>query len=128
MHGLEIATGLRGARAIKQVEQPAGVTAGDQRPVTVALYHRFVDQKAEIHPVLRVETRKAQRVVVQQVLAGPGTDDAGSLQLLALTKRTVLKLFGTRAQEVEAYVATRRLSYEQLQDVVWMVDYYNTLH
>jgi len=115
----------RGADANREFVEV--LTADAQAPVMVALYHTFVDLPAEIHPILRVEIRKAQREVVQTVWAGPGQDSAGPLQQLTLAKRPVLKLFGARAKEVEAYATAKNLSYEQVQDVVWLADYYNSL-
>ncbi|PJJ53049.1 hypothetical protein [Hymenobacter chitinivorans] len=101
------------------------LTAEAAGPITIAFHHVFVDQPADIHPVLQVEIRKARRVVIQEVLAGAGP--AAPLQPLSLAKRNVLKLFGSRAKEVETYATSNNLQYEQVQDVVRLADYYNSL-
>ncbi len=49
------------------------------------------------------------------------------LQEFELTPKAVVKLFGSRAREVQEYAATKKWSYSNLQDVIWMTDYYNQL-
>lgn len=47
------------------------------------------------------------------------------LRAIALNRKEVLRLFGTRAPRVEAYAAKERLRYTNLFQVLRMVEYYN---
>ena len=50
-----------------------------------------------------------------------------NLTEFTMGRKPVLKLFGDRAAEVEQYATSKGWSYENLEHVVWMADYYNKL-
>ncbi|MCC2548882.1 hypothetical protein LJY25_20705 [Hymenobacter sp. BT175] len=113
-------TGSSSGRAFVEIftEQPDG-------PLVLALAHRFVDKPAEMHPILRVETQKARREIGQLLLAGPGQDAQGALRPLELNERSVLKLFGPASAQLREYAAKNSLRYEELADVMKLVNEYN---
>jgi hypothetical protein len=63
--------------------------------------------------------------LTQLLVAGPGTGSTEPLRPLELTQAAVLRLCGSRADEVRSFVAARHLRYEQPADVAKMLDYYN---
>jgi hypothetical protein len=63
--------------------------------------------------------------LTQVLVAGPGTASAEPLRPLELTQAAVLRLCGSRADEVRTLAATRHLRYELPADVAKMLDYYN---
>jgi len=63
--------------------------------------------------------------LMQVLVAGPGTAATEPLRPLELTQAAVLRLCGSRADEVRSFAAIRHLRYEQAADVAKMFDYYN---
>ena len=63
--------------------------------------------------------------LMQVLVAGPGTAAAEPLRPLELTQAAVLRLCGSRADEVRTFATTHHLRYEQAADVAKMFDYYN---
>jgi hypothetical protein len=63
--------------------------------------------------------------LTQVLVAGPGTASTEPLRPLELTQAAVLRLCGSRADEVRTFASIRHLRYEQPTDVARMLDYYN---
>lgn len=63
--------------------------------------------------------------LTQVLVAGPGTAATEPLRPLELTQAAVLRLCGSRADEVRSFASIRHLRYEQASDVAKMLDYYN---
>jgi hypothetical protein len=63
--------------------------------------------------------------LMQVLVAGSGTAAAEPLRPLELTQAAVLRLCGSRADEVRNFASTRHLRYEQAAEVAKMLDYYN---
>jgi hypothetical protein len=63
--------------------------------------------------------------LTQVLVAGPGTAATEPLRPLELTQAAVLRLCGSRADEVRSFASTRHLRYEQAADVAKLLDYYN---
>jgi hypothetical protein len=63
--------------------------------------------------------------LTQVLVAGPGTAATEPLRPLELTQAAVLRLCGSRADEVRSFASTRHLRYEQVSDVAKILDYYN---
>lgn len=63
--------------------------------------------------------------LAQVLVAGPGTAATEPLRPLELAQAAVLRLCGSRADEVRSFASARHLRYEQASDVAKMLDYYN---
>jgi hypothetical protein len=63
--------------------------------------------------------------LTQVLVAGPGTATTEPLRPLELTQAAVLRLCGSRAEEVRSFATARHLRYEQVTDVAKLLDYYN---
>ena len=103
------------------------LTATDTAPLVLGVQHTYRHTDAEIHPVLRTETKKKLTEITQTVVAGPGGDGNQELRPLTLNERAVLRLFGPRAPQVAQYAARENLGYTDLAQVLRMVEYYNSL-
>ena len=102
------------------------LTAGDKPPLVLAVQYYFINEPAEMHPILHTQIKPARRLLGQRILAGAGTT-AAPLRELNLNQKPVLKLFGTKAPAVQTYAASKTWRYDSLGDVLKMIDYYNTL-
>ena len=63
--------------------------------------------------------------LVPLLLVGPGTNPNEPLRPLELTQTAVLRLFGSRANDLSTYANTRHLRYDQATDVAQLLDYFN---
>ena len=61
------------------------------------------------------------------LLAGAGSNPTEPLRPLELSRPSVQRLFGSRAEVVNAYVMTKQLLYDKPLDVARMIDYFNRL-
>ena len=59
------------------------------------------------------------------LVVGPGTDPTEPLRPLELTQTAVLRLFGSRANDLSTYANTRHLRYDQATDVAQLLDHFN---
>ncbi|MBF9223832.1 hypothetical protein [Hymenobacter ruricola] len=101
------------------------LTRDDDAFLILAVLHHYVHEDAQLDPILRTETRPARTEIGQVVVAGSGAKPQEPLRAVALNKREVSRLFGTRAAQVDAYAAKEHLSYTDLAQVLRMVEYYN---
>ena len=63
--------------------------------------------------------------LTQVLVAGPGTGTTEPLRPLELTPVAVLRLCGSRAEEIRSFAAIRHLRYDQPTEVAKMLDHYN---
>ena len=63
--------------------------------------------------------------LAQVLVAGPGTTPTEPLRPLDLTESAVLRLCGSRADEVRTFASARHLRFDQPADVAKLLDYYN---
>ena len=61
------------------------------------------------------------------LLVGAGNDPSEPLRPLEISRSSVQRLFGNRAEAVNAYALTKQLVYESPTDVARMLDYFNRL-
>ncbi|MCI1188675.1 hypothetical protein MON38_14705 [Hymenobacter sp. DH14] len=61
------------------------------------------------------------------LLVGAGNDPSEPLRPLELSRSSVQRLFGNRAEAVNAYAMTKQLLYDKPTDVARMLDYFNKL-
>jgi hypothetical protein len=61
------------------------------------------------------------------LLVGAGNDPGEPLRPLELSRSSVQRLFGNRAEAVNAYAMTKQLLYDNPSDVARMLDYFNRL-
>ena len=61
------------------------------------------------------------------LLVGAGNDPSEPLKPLELSRSSVQRLFGNRAEAVNAYAMTKQLLYDKPTDVARMIDYFNKL-
>ncbi|MDO7850353.1 hypothetical protein [Hymenobacter convexus] len=101
------------------------LTADDNAFLILAVLHHYVHDDAVMDPVLHTETRPARTEIGQVVLAGSAATPQDPLRPVALNRKEVSRLFGTRAAQVEAYAAKEGLRYTDLAQVLRMVEYYN---
>jgi len=63
--------------------------------------------------------------LAQVLVAGPGLGTTEPLRPLELTQAAVLRLCGTRAEEIRSFAAIRHLRYDQPGEIAKMFDHYN---
>lgn len=74
------------------------------------------------------EAHSLQRRAFDGVLvAGSGTNGAEPLRPLEASQTTVLRLFGSRADDVRAFATTQKLDYTRPADIAKMMDHYNRI-
>ena len=61
------------------------------------------------------------------LLVGAGNDPTEPIRPLELSRSSVQRLFGNRAESVNAFVMTKQLFYDRPTDVARMIDYFNRL-
>lgn len=61
------------------------------------------------------------------LLVGAGNDPGEPLRPLELSQASVQRLFGKRAEVINAYALTKKLAYDQPVDVAHMIDHFNRL-
>jgi hypothetical protein len=61
------------------------------------------------------------------LLVGAGNDATEPLKPLDLNRPAVQRLFGNRAEAINAYAMTKQLAYDKPTDVARMIDYFNRL-
>lgn len=61
------------------------------------------------------------------LLVGTGNDPTEPLRPLELNRSSVQRLFGNRAEAINAYAMTKQLLYDKPTDVARMIDYFNRL-
>ncbi|RYU77976.1 hypothetical protein [Hymenobacter persicinus] len=98
------------------------LTAG---PLQLFLLHTIDEKAANWIAAYNIETRPASVSRGVQLFAGQAGQ--GAVQELALKRKSVEKLFGAQAPQVAAYAAEKKLDYEQVPDLVMLVDYFNSL-
>ena len=59
------------------------------------------------------------------LLVGPGTDPNEPLRPIELNQTSVLRLFGSRANEIRSFAIGQQLQYDQPADVARMIDHFN---
>lgn len=64
---------------------------------------------------------------VPLLLVGAGNDPAEPLRPLELSRSSVQRLFGSRAEAVNAHAITKQLLYDKPNDLARMIDYFNRL-
>ncbi|MDO7845122.1 hypothetical protein Q5H92_02050 [Hymenobacter sp. M29] len=101
------------------------LTADDDAFLILAVLHHYVHDDAVMDPILHTETRPARTEIGQVVLAGSAAMPQQPLRPVALNRKEISRLFGTRAAQVEAYAAKEHLAYTDLAQVLRMVEYYN---
>ena len=101
------------------------LTPTDDSPIVLGLQNHYLHEDAQVDPILRTETKAARTGIGQMVVAGPGNNPKEPLRELALNQRSVAKLFGTSAPQIEAYAVKEHLTYTALPDVLHLVEYYN---
>ncbi len=70
-------------------------------------------------------TEPAGRNLTQVLVAGAGLGGTEPLHPLDLTQAAVLRLCGSRAEEVRTFATAHHLRYDQPTEVAKMLDYYN---
>lgn len=103
------------------------LTNPDNSPVVLGVQHNYLHEDAQLDPILRTETKAARTEIGQVVVAGIGPLPKEPLHVVSLNQRSVSKLFGTRAPEVEAWAQKQHLGYTDLGQVLRMVEYYNQI-
>ena len=101
------------------------LTAVDNSPIVLGLQHIYIHRDAELDPILRTETRKATTEIGQIIVVGFGAAPMEPMRPLVLNQRSVTRLFGTQAAPVEAYATKEHLGYNDLGQVLHMVEFYN---
>lgn len=101
------------------------LTRADNAPLVLGVRHTYHHTDMQLHPVLRTEVKKDLTEINQTVVAGFG--GATDLRPVALTERSVLRLFGSSAPRVAEYAARESLVYTDLRQVLRMTEYYNKL-
>jgi hypothetical protein len=86
------------------------LTSVDTAPLVLALLYGPAPSGTGLAPVL---------------LAGPGTSGSDPLRPIELSMPTVLKLFGSRAEDVRSFASTQQLHYSIPVEVARMFDYFN---
>ena len=69
----------------------------------------------------------ASHYLMQVLVAGPGLGGTEPLHPLDLNQSAVLRLCGSRAEEVRTFATARHLRYDQPTEVAKMLDYYNRI-
>lgn len=100
------------------------LTPNDNSPVVLGLQHHYLHEDAQLDPILRTETKAARTEIGQVIVAGP-SQSKEPLRELSLNEKSVVKLFGAFASDVQAYAAKQHLNYTTLPDVLHLVEYYN---
>jgi hypothetical protein len=101
------------------------LTGANKSLVILALQHAFLHEDAVFDPVLRVEKRKERNEIGQTVLYGSATMPKEPLRPLVMNRKNVLKLFGDKAAQVDAYATKEKLDLTDLGPVLRAVEYYN---
>ena len=94
-------------------------------PLQLLLLHKVDEHDSNWSAVNNVETRTSS--VGRSALLFVGAADRPTVTTLLPKRKSVEKLFGPQAPQVAEYAARQNLSYEQVPDLVWMVDYFNQL-
>lgn len=94
-------------------------------PLQLLLLHSIDNKDANWIAAYNLETRPASvGRITQLFVAKPGQTNVDELPL---KRKSVEKLFGPQAAKVATYATEKKLSYEQVPDLVWLVEYYNEL-
>lgn len=88
--------------------------------------HAFEERAAEINPALNTEVRPAQQLHVSALFVTQATKPDVATEL-TLDRRSVLRIFKSRAGELDDYAQSQKFSYTNLNDVLKLVERYNTL-
>ncbi|QNH62504.1 hypothetical protein [Hymenobacter sediminicola] len=94
--------------------------------VRLLVRHTFEERAAEINPALNTVVRPAQQLHVTSLFYTQSAKPDFAAEL-TLDRRGIMRVFKARAGEMDAYAKTNNLDYAKLNDVLKMVDYYNTL-
>lgn len=103
------------------------LTNPDNTPIVLGVQHQYIHDDAQIDPILRTETKAARTEIGQVVVAGTGPLPSEPLRVVSLNQRSVGKLFGTRAREVDEWALRQHLGYADLGQVLRIVEYYNQI-
>ncbi|MBO0361101.1 hypothetical protein J0X19_24290 [Hymenobacter sp. BT186] len=96
--------------------------------IRLLVRHTFEERPAEINAALNTEVRPAQQLHVSTLfVVQPSKPDLATE--LTLDRRSVMRLFKSRAVELDDYAKSqpRILDYTNLNDVLQLVEHYNTL-
>ncbi|GAA4003479.1 hypothetical protein GCM10022408_13810 [Hymenobacter fastidiosus] len=89
------------------------------------LLHTLEEKSANWIAAYNLETRPASvNRLTRLFVAKPGQH---GVEELPLKRKAGAKLFGRQAPRVAAYATEKKLRYEQVPDLVWLVAYYNDL-
>ncbi|MBF9239229.1 hypothetical protein I2I05_17630 [Hymenobacter sp. BT683] len=80
-----------------------------------------------LYSVALTPTANGHRPLVATLLAGPGTMGNEPLRPLEPTQAAVLRLFGSRADDVRTFATTNQLDYTRPADIARMMDHYNRM-
>ncbi len=80
-----------------------------------------------LYGVAPTPTADGHRALVATLLAGPGTVGSEPLRPLEPTQVAVLRLFGSRSDDVRAFADTNQLDYTRPADIARMMDHYNRM-
>lgn len=103
------------------------LTNPDNTPIILGVQHQYVHEDAQFDPILRTEIKAARTEIGQIVVAGIGPLPNEPMRMVVLNQRSVSKLFGTRARQVDDWALQQHLGYTDLGQVLRMVEYYNQL-
>ncbi|MDO7850352.1 hypothetical protein [Hymenobacter convexus] len=92
------------------------ITAIDAGPLLLAWLYTPADA-----------TPNSKRPLVGTLLAGPGTVGTEPLRPLEPTESAVLRLFGSRSNDVRSFATAQHLDYTRPADIAKMMDHYNRI-
>ena len=101
------------------------LTPAENSPIVLGLKHKYIHEDAQLDPILRTVSKPARTEIGQIVVAGPGKNPKEPLRELILNQRNVERLFGAGAAPVAAYAAKEHLAYDNLPQVLHLVEYFN---
>lgn len=94
--------------------------------VRLLVRHSFEERPAEINAALNTEVRPAQLLHVSALFVVQPTKPEVATELM-LDRRSVMRLFRSRAGELDDYANSQALDYTNLKHVLELVERYNTL-
>ncbi|WP_375436888.1 hypothetical protein [uncultured Hymenobacter sp.] len=94
--------------------------------VRLLVRHTFEEHSGETNLALNTEIRPAQRLHVSALYVALVSKPDKATEL-KLDRRSVLRLFERYANELDDYATSKSLSYNNLDDVLKLVTYYNAL-
>jgi len=94
--------------------------------IRLLVRHTFEERPAEINAALNTEVRPAQQLHVSSLfVVQPAKPEIATE--LTLDRRSVMRLFKSRAGELDDFAKSQKLDYTNLKHVLELVERYNTL-